>query len=36
VRYFVQQFAASMDKIIETIPEETMQALVRYPWPGNI
>jgi formate hydrogenlyase transcriptional activator len=36
VRYFVEQFAASMDKIIETIPEETMQALVRYTWPGNI
>ena len=36
VRYFVQQFAASMDKMIETIPEETMQSLVRYPWPGNI
>jgi formate hydrogenlyase transcriptional activator len=36
VRYFVQQFAASMDKIIDTIPEETMRFLVRYPWPGNI
>ncbi len=36
VRYFVQQFATSMDKTIETIPEETMQSLVRYPWPGNI
>jgi len=32
----VQQFADSMDKIIETIPEDTMQALVHYPWPGNI
>jgi formate hydrogenlyase transcriptional activator len=36
VEYFVQQFAASMDKTIETIPEETMRALVRHPWPGNI
>lgn len=36
VRYFVQHFAASMDKIIDTIPEETMRSLVRYPWPGNI
>jgi formate hydrogenlyase transcriptional activator len=36
VRYFVEQLATSMDKIIETIPEETMQSLVRYPWPGNI
>src|ERR1700758_1211912 len=36
VKYFVEQFATSMDKIIETIPEETMRSLVRYPWPGNI
>src|SRR5258707_12867715 len=36
VEYFVQQFAASMDKIIETIPEETMRALVRHCWPGTI
>ena len=36
VEYFVQQFASSMDKTIETIPEETMRTLVRYPWPGNI
>ena len=36
VEYFVQHFATSMDKTIETIPEETMRALVRYPWPGNI
>jgi formate hydrogenlyase transcriptional activator len=36
VEYFVQQLAASMDKRIETIPEETMRALVRHCWPGNI
>ena len=36
VEYFVQQFAASMDKTIETIPDDTMRALVRHPWPGNI
>jgi formate hydrogenlyase transcriptional activator len=36
VRYFVEQFATSMDKIIEEIPEETMRSLVRHPWPGNI
>jgi formate hydrogenlyase transcriptional activator len=34
--HFVQQFADSMDKIIETIPEETMRALARHHWPGNI
>jgi formate hydrogenlyase transcriptional activator len=36
VEYFVQQFAASMDKTIETIPQETMRSLVRHYWPGNI
>jgi formate hydrogenlyase transcriptional activator len=36
VEYFVQQFAASMDKSIESIPQETMRSLVRHPWPGNI
>src|ERR1700751_2471092 len=36
VEYFVQQFAASMDKTIEIVPKETMRALVRHPWPGNI
>src|SRR6201998_1948446 len=36
VEYFVQQSAASMDKTIETIPEETMRSMVRHCWPGNI
>jgi formate hydrogenlyase transcriptional activator len=36
VEYFVQQFAASMDKSIESIPQETMRSLVRHYWPGNI
>ncbi len=36
VEYFVQQFAASMDKSIESIPEETMRSLVHHHWPGNI
>ena len=36
VEHFVQQFADSMDKTIEIIPEETMRALVRHCWPGNI
>jgi formate hydrogenlyase transcriptional activator len=36
VRYFVDQFATSIDKTIDTIPEETMRAIVRHPWPGNI
>jgi len=36
VRYFVQQFAHSMDKTMETIPEQTIRSLVAHPWPGNI
>src|SRR5271166_1354259 len=36
VKYFVQEFAASMDKTVDTIPEETMRSLVRHPWPGNV
>jgi formate hydrogenlyase transcriptional activator len=36
VRYFVEQFATSMDKIIDTIPDEIMESIIRYQWPGNI
>ena len=36
VRHFVQQFARRMNRVIDTISCETMNALVRYPWPGNI
>src|SRR6201997_3414019 len=36
VEYFVQQFAASMDKLIESIPQEIMRSMVRHDWPGNI
>jgi formate hydrogenlyase transcriptional activator len=36
VRYFVQQYARRMSKRIATIPSDSMQALARYHWPGNI
>jgi formate hydrogenlyase transcriptional activator len=36
VRHFAQQFSRRMNRSIETIPSETMNALVRYDWPGNI
>ena len=36
VRHFAQQFARRMKKDIEQIPTETMDALARYDWPGNI
>ncbi|MEP6537185.1 MAG: sigma 54-interacting transcriptional regulator [Bryobacteraceae bacterium] len=36
VRYFVQMFSRRMNRVITTIPSEAMEALVKYPWPGNI
>ena len=36
VHYFVQKFALRMGKKIENIPAETMEALSRWHWPGNI
>jgi formate hydrogenlyase transcriptional activator len=36
VRHFVQQFARRMGKVVDTIPAEAMNVLVRYHWPGNI
>jgi transcriptional regulator with GAF, ATPase, and Fis domain len=36
VRHFVSTHSRRMGKNIETIPEQTMQALCRWPWPGNI
>src|SRR5208337_3171602 len=36
VRHFVQQFARQMNKTIDAVSSETMEALTRYPWPGNI
>jgi formate hydrogenlyase transcriptional activator len=36
VRHFVKEFSRRNDRVIDTIPSETMQALVRYHWPGNI
>lgn len=36
VRHFAFKVARRMGRQIETIPAETMDALVRYGWPGNI
>jgi formate hydrogenlyase transcriptional activator len=36
VRYFVQKCARRMNKRIESIPSETMNALINWYWPGNI
>lgn len=36
VRYFVRQFSRSMNRNIELIPPETMNALLQWHWPGNV
>jgi formate hydrogenlyase transcriptional activator len=36
VRHFAELFSRRMSKAIETIPPETMSALMRYHWPGNV
>jgi formate hydrogenlyase transcriptional activator len=36
VHYFVQKFSRRMNKQIETIPTEAMNALTRWEWPGNV
>jgi formate hydrogenlyase transcriptional activator len=35
-QHFVQQATRRMRKTIDTIPSETVEALIRYRWPGNI
>jgi formate hydrogenlyase transcriptional activator len=35
-RHFVAVHGRRMGKIIETIPDATMKALIKWPWPGNI
>jgi formate hydrogenlyase transcriptional activator len=36
VRHFTEFYARRMGKRIDEIPQETMDALTRYPWPGNV
>jgi formate hydrogenlyase transcriptional activator len=36
VRHFVAAHGRRMGKTIETIPDATMTALTKWPWPGNI
>jgi len=36
VRYFVQKFSRRQNKTVEYVPSDVMEALVNYPWPGNI
>jgi formate hydrogenlyase transcriptional activator len=36
VRHFVHKYARRMNRRIETIPAETMNALIKWHWPGNV
>ena len=36
VRHFTSFYAQRMNKRVDTIPPETMEALTRYKWPGNV
>jgi formate hydrogenlyase transcriptional activator len=36
VRYFVQKFSRSLNKLVQYVPTDAMDALVAYSWPGNI
>ncbi len=36
VRYFVQQFSRHLNKPVQYVPTDAMDALVGYNWPGNI
>src|SRR5438552_2140246 len=36
VRFFVQRLARPMNRHVEVIPSETLEALRRYAWPGNV
>jgi len=35
-RYFIRHFARGMNRHIESIPTETMNALINWHWPGNV
>jgi formate hydrogenlyase transcriptional activator len=36
VRYFVQKFSRRLNKTVEYVPAEAMEALSNYAWPGNV
>ncbi len=36
VRYFVQRFSRQLNKGVEYIPADAMDALAHYSWPGNV
>jgi formate hydrogenlyase transcriptional activator len=36
VRHFVSKYSERMNKLVELVPGETMDAMVAYDWPGNV
>lgn len=36
VKHFVRKFSRQMNRKIETIPEEQMNAMMKWEWPGNV
>jgi formate hydrogenlyase transcriptional activator len=36
IEYFVQKFAGRQGKLIDRIPEDVIETLMRHSWPGNI
>jgi formate hydrogenlyase transcriptional activator len=35
-RYFIAKYAERMNKLVEDVPAETMEAMLAYDWPGNV
>ncbi len=35
-RHFTRKYAREMNRRVETIPSDTMRALMSWPWPGNV
>jgi len=35
-RHFVAKYSERMNKVVEEIPSETMEAMLAYDWPGNV
>ncbi len=36
VRYFVQKYSRRLNKAVQYVPSEAMEALTNYSWPGNV
>jgi formate hydrogenlyase transcriptional activator len=36
VRHFVSRYSERLNKVVDTIPSQTMDAMLAYDWPGNI